>query len=151
MKTKAVFKMMAFLLLFIAVCGCQKSDKSSPDNIDKESPIAKSNEKYITGCITGKIVEIKIDKEHIDGYRPNVLKDIKNNVFIGWLEFSEEDEKQFGFIETILVPKNQFPVQDYQFGDTISFRIVEVKSTYPNPYFGVDECTAYICDIELCK
>lgn len=102
-------------------------------------------------CITGTIVEVIIDNQNLDGYNPQTLKDIEDYVFIGGLEFSEEDEKKYGFIETILVLKKDFPLKEYRFGNVISFRIVKVQSTYPKYYIGYDKCTAYICEIELLK
>jgi hypothetical protein len=90
-------------------------------------------------CITGKIQNVKSDEEVVDNY-----------VFIGVLNTSGEGAK-YGYIKTVVVPKEDFPLQYYHVNDIISFDIMEVKSTYPVNYLGYEKCTAYICTIKLCK
>jgi len=101
----------------------------------------------VRACITGMIVEIVVDYQHLKDYNPQRLKEIEDNVFIGGLKFSEEDEKQYGYIETILVPKEKFPIKDYRIGDVISFKISKIISSYHG--IRTNPIRSYTCEIEL--
>lgn len=67
-------------------------------------------------CITGTI------------YIPN--QEEERCVFIGELKIPNGEDK-YSYIETVVVEKDDFPLQNYQSGDVIDFNIVEVKSEYP--------------------
>ena len=140
MRTKVFFTGIASLLLLLGVWGCSNEDPTAdiPD------------EDCITENITGKIIEYEIKKEDVDKYDPEFIKDLDKYVFIGVVSMSEEDEA-YSYIKTVVVPQNKFPVRRYKGGDVITFRLVEVKSTYPESYIGYNPCTAYICSIKLCK
>ena len=82
------------------------------------------------------------------------LHDLEEHyVFIGGLSFPKR-YSNYNYIETVVVPKDEFPLKDYQSGDAVSFTIVEVKYslpliqpalyTYPSP-------TQYLCSIEICN
>ena len=51
-------------------------------------------------------------------------------VFIGDLHMPNGVDK-YSYMETVVVEKDDFPLQKYQTGDVIDFNIVEVKSEYP--------------------
>ena len=94
----------------------------------------------VESCVSGTIL---IEPEESGQY-----------VYIGELKMSPENEK-YSYIETIVVPKDESPLQDYRKGDVIDFQILEVKSefppirdamhSYPFPY------PEYLCSIKLCK
>lgn len=109
-------------MAIVGIWGCS-SDDSSASN---------SNEM----CISGTIVA-GCDNEESG-----------NCVFIGGLVFPEGDEK-YSYIETVVVPKDEFTLHDYKIGDKITFTIVEVKSTYPELYIGYERCTAFLCSIKI--
>ena len=109
--------------------------ESGEDGDEKTDSIG--SESYISGTIQ------LIDHEELGKY-----------VFIGGLKMPEGDDK-FSYIETVVVPKDEFPLQDYHSGDIISFIIVEVKSEFPNPFrdamHSYPPSTQYLCSIELCE
>ena len=144
MRKKVFLTAIASLLLFVGIWGCSSDEPIS------DEPIEYSDEMCITECITGTILDIELDKERLQDYDPEFVKDSKKYVFIEVVNMSKEDE-QYDYIKAVVVPKKEFPLKQYQSGDIISFRIVEVKSTYPQNYIGYNRCTAYICAIKLCK
>ena len=86
-------------------------------------------------CITGTIYSFNHDES--DKF-----------VFIGGLTMPGD---KYSYIKTVVVPKDEFPLQNYKVGDIIVFNIVEIMSEYPTPYIGWERCTAYLCSIKLCN
>lgn len=56
----------------------------------------------------------------------------------------------YNYIKTVVVPKDEFPLQQYQPGDIIDFKIVSIKSSYPADDQGFDKPTQYVCSIVRC-
>ena len=71
-------------------------------------------------------------------------------VFIMELKMPEGNAN-YSDIEHIVVPKDEFPLQNYQTGDVIDFNIVEVKSEYPPDPIGYVRHTVFLCSIKQCK
>lgn len=89
-----------------------------------------------TSFISGSI--LLFDEEEIDDY-----------VFIGKLTMPEGSG--YNYIKTVVIPKNEFPLQHYHEGEAIDFNIVEVKSQFPLIQTHLFTPTAYLCSIKLCK
>ena len=91
-------------------------------------------------CITGTVR--LIEHEGLTEY-----------VFIEDLEFPSHDTT-YDYIEMIVVPKEEFPSQDYQSGDIISFTIKEIISPFP-PFtqwpYTPPTYTCFIGSIQLCQ
>lgn len=64
---------------------------------------------------------------------------------------SDKGNANYSDIEHIVVPKDEFPLQNYQTGDVIDFNIVEVKSEYPPDPIGYVRHTVFLCSIKQCK
>ena len=123
---------------------CSSDDEVNSTPLDNYEYSSKNDEKtdstglesYICGTIQ------LIDHEELGKY-----------VFIGGLTMPEGDDK-YSYIETVVVPKDEFPLQDYHSGDNISFIIVEVKSEFPpfrDAMHSYPPSTQYLCSIELYK
>ena len=72
-------------------------------------------------------------------------------VYISELNMPDE-ECAFSYIETVVVPQNEFPFKDYHEGDIISFAIVKVKSEYPiipGLRDGLHRATTFLCSIKI--
>ena len=72
-------------------------------------------------------------------------------VFIDELKMPKGDT-QYSYIETVVVPKAEFPLQHFQTGDAITFKIVEVHSEFPlirDAMLSYPPSTKYLCSIEL--
>ena len=113
-------------LLMIISAGCSSDEKMDSTGV----------ESYICGTIQ------LIDYEEFGKY-----------VFIDGLEMPKGDDK-YSYIKTVVVPKDEFPLQKYQTGDVIYFNIVEVKSEFPpfrDAMHSYPSSTEYLCSIELYK
>ena len=89
-------------------------------------------------CITGTI--------HL--YDPNGLV-----VFIGELNIPEGCD-QYSDIKTVVVSKDEFPIQHYQDGDVIDFNIVEVQYRFPpiqDAFHIYPPSASYMCSIKQCE
>jgi len=120
---RALF-VLGMLLTFGLFCAC-----SSDDEVYTEAE----------SCISGTIILYEGEEEPDDC------------VFIGYLTMPERVKDKYNRIKTVVIPKDEFPLQDYQDGDIIDFNIVEVKSSYPEIQIGVFPPTAFLCSISLCK
>lgn len=140
---KKIILFLGVLLSLGVLSACSSDDEvystSSKNNSSEseEKTDSTGTGSYICGTIQ------LIDHEELGKY-----------VFIGGLKMPEGDDK-FSYIETVVVPKDEFPLQDYHSGDIISFIIVEVKSEFPNPFrdamHSYPPSTQYLCSIELCE
>lgn len=111
-----------------------KSDENSSESNEKTDSTGVDS--YICGTIQ------LIDHEELGKY-----------VFINELRMPEGDDK-YNYIETVVVPKDEFPLQNYKTGDTISFNIVEVLSEFPpfrDSMHSYPPSTEYLCSIKLYK
>ena len=124
MKNKLVM-MMCFLLMVISA-GCSKDDDSN-DMSHKES------------CISGEISQFKSDNPSLEDY----ISIVRLNM--------PEGDKEYDYIKSVVVPKEELPSRFYQDGVVIDFNIVEVKSTFPPFQTGLFTPTSFLCSIELCK
>ena len=135
---KVIF-VLGVLLSLGVFCACGSDDEVNsafPDNKNDEKTDSTGLESYICGTIQ------LIDHEELGKY-----------VFIGGLMMPEGDDN-YSYIETVVVPKDEFPLQDYQSGDNISFVIVEVKSEFPpfrDAMHSYPPSTQYLCSIKLYK
>lgn len=72
-------------------------------------------------------------------------------VFIDELKMPKGDTK-YNYIETVVVSKAMFPLQHFQTGDAITFKIVEVHSEFPlirDAMHSYPPSKKYLCSIEL--
>lgn len=119
---KTLFVLMCFLLTIISA-GCSNDEDSNTPNNESDS------------CISGTIIY----NEEID-----------NIVLIKELNIPEGNYK-YKNLGAIIIPKDEFPFQQYHTGDIISFKIVEVRYTFPFNHEEFDKPIYYICSIKLCK
>ena len=106
MKRKRIFKFLPLLLLVagaVFVASCSSDDDSAIKESEGMS-------------LSGTIYLLNDDKYVFIG--------------IGGLFFPNETGN-YRYIETVVIPKDEFPLEQYQSGDNICFSIVGVKSTYP--------------------
>lgn len=142
MKRIAFF--MSVLLSLSMFCACSSDDvvdstttnsgDSSSENDEKTD--STKLESYICGTIQF------INHEELGNY-----------VFINELRMPE-GEDNYNYIETVVVSKDEFPLQQYQTGDVIYFIIVEVKSEFPpfrDAMHSYPPSKEYLCSIELHK
>jgi hypothetical protein len=128
MKSKRLFIYLPLLYaMMFSSMGCSGDDENNE----------------VKSCVSGTIYGIGPEGPGEPGY-----------VFIGEIKVPTNDEK-YSYIEIVVVPKDEFPLQDYQEGDVIDFQILEVKSEFP-PYrdhLHIDPYPypEFLCSIKLCK
>ena len=151
------------MLSFGMFCACS-SDDDIPVVGDVQNSIGNSGNENDEGedsemTESGEDVDEKTDSTGVESYISGTIQLIDHEelgkyVFIDGLKMPEGDDK-YSYIETVVVPKDEFPLQDYHSGDIISFVIVEVKSEFPNPFsdamHSYPPSTQYLCSIELCE
>lgn len=135
---------MSVLLSVGLFCACSSGDETDSSPLERGDHSSRSEEKTdsteLESCISGTIR--LFDHEELGKF-----------VFIDELKMPEGDDK-YSYIETVVVPKNEFPLQDYETGDVISFNIVEVKWAFPmfrDHLHSYPPSTQYVCSITLYK
>ena len=101
-------------------------------------------EKSPSSCISGTIIiDYEVDPDHL------LIKDLEMPI----------GDNKYSFIKIVVVPIDEFPVQDYKTGDIIDFTIDEIKAPIPlMPMPSPDPISTsytdtykYLCSIKLCK
>jgi len=134
---KKVFFIIGVLLTLGMFCACSNDDEVNPTSSESDEKTDSNESKtYISGTIR------LFDHEELGKY-----------VFIDELKMPEEDDT-YSYIETVVVPKDEFPLQNYKAGDVISFNIVEVKWAFPmisDHMHSYPPSTQFLCSIILYK
>ena len=141
---KKVLLILGVLLSLGLFCACSSGDEADSTSLERGDFSSRSEEKtdstelesYISGTIR------LFDHEELGKY-----------VFVDELKMPEGDDK-YSYLETVVVPKNEFPLQNYETGDVISFNIVEVLSEFPpfrDAMHSYSPSTQYLCSITLYK
>ena len=159
---KKVFFILGVLLSLGMFCACS-SDDDIPvvgDEQNSVGSIGNENDEGEDSEVTesSEDCDEKTDSIGLESYICGTIQLIDHEelgkyVFIGGLTMPEGDDK-YSYIETVVVPKDEFPLQDYHSGDNIAFVIVEVKSEFPpfrDAMHSYSPSTQYLCSIKLYK
>ena len=124
----------------LTACSSDKEDEEYPTSSERTNKVdANEIVNYADICFSGRIA--LIEHEELGKY-----------VFIGEL-ISPEEIDNF-YIKTIVVPKDEFPLQKYKNGDIITFNIIEIKYSFPLIHpalYTYPSPSQFLCSIKLCS
>ena len=112
--------------------------------IESTEETARSGDVFVGKIIGGQSLYSEYPEEIVDW--------LESNVFISVTE-KQDTSSLFSELKIAVVAKEHFPLKEYRTGDTLSFKIKEVKFFYPEIRDALHIYTNDVCQctIKLCK